>query len=69
MKAKLVDNETLGYFIARTFLFLRDCGINPALIRFRQHLPNEMAHYAKDCWDAEIGTCYGWLETVRCSTR
>eukprot|EP00971_Amphidinium_carterae_P237303 4710634-Amphidinium_carterae.1 len=22
------------------------------------------AHYATDCWDAEIETCYGWLECV-----
>lgn len=21
-----------------------------------------MAHYAKDCWDAEIETSYGWIE-------
>ena len=23
-----------------------------------------MAHYAKDCWDAEIETSYGWVECV-----
>ena len=21
-----------------------------------------MAHYAQDCWDAEIETSYGWIE-------
>jgi len=21
-----------------------------------------MAHYASDCWDAEIETSYGWIE-------
>jgi glycyl-tRNA synthetase len=21
-----------------------------------------MAHYAKDCWDAEVETSYGWIE-------
>merc|ERR1712096_394572 len=25
---------------------------------------NEMAHYARDCWDAEILTSYGWIECV-----
>ena len=29
-------------------------GIKPAGLRFRQHLRTEMAHYACDCWDAEI---------------
>jgi glycyl-tRNA synthetase (class II) len=33
-------------------------GINPAKLRFRQHKATEMAHYAKDCWDAEIHTSY-----------
>jgi glycyl-tRNA synthetase len=28
-----------------------------------------MAHYAKDCWDAEIETCYGWLECVGIADR
>jgi glycyl-tRNA synthetase len=23
-----------------------------------------MAHYAKDCWDAEIETSHGWVECV-----
>jgi glycyl-tRNA synthetase len=21
-----------------------------------------MAHYSKDCWDAEVETSYGWIE-------
>eukprot|EP00933_Yihiella_yeosuensis_P069846 TRINITY_DN7689_c0_g6_i1.p1 TRINITY_DN7689_c0_g6~~TRINITY_DN7689_c0_g6_i1.p1 ORF type:complete len:345 (-),score=79.53 TRINITY_DN7689_c0_g6_i1:102-1031(-) len=28
-----------------------------------------MAHYATDCWDAEIETCYGWLECVGIADR
>ena len=30
---------------------------------------NEMAHYACDCWDAEIKTTYGWVECVGCADR
>ena len=51
---KMIANETLGYFVARTYLFLVRAGCKPAHVRFRQHLPDEMAHYACDCWDAEI---------------
>jgi glycyl-tRNA synthetase len=65
----MVDNETLGYFIARIFLFLIKIGINPDRLRFRQHMANEMAHYAADCWDAEIHTSYGWIECVGCADR
>jgi len=58
----IVGNETVGYFVARTFLFLTSVGIRTEAIRFRQHRSNEMAHYANDCWDAEVETSYGWIE-------
>mmetsp|Transcript_14514 Transcript_14514/g.21396 ORF Transcript_14514/g.21396 Transcript_14514/m.21396 type:complete len:720 (+) Transcript_14514:77-2236(+) len=62
--SKLVDNETLAYFMARTQLFMEKIGMDPAKLRFRQHLTTEMAHYACDCWDLEILTSYGWIECV-----
>ncbi|KAE8148238.1 hypothetical protein BDV25DRAFT_131420 [Aspergillus avenaceus] len=65
----LVDNETLGYFLARIQLFLLKLGVDPSKLRFRQHMANEMAHYAADCWDAELQTSYGWIECVGCADR
>ncbi|PWN30046.1 glycyl-tRNA synthetase [Jaminaea rosea] len=65
----MVDNETLGYFLARINLYLLKIGIDPSRLRFRQHMANEMAHYASDCWDAEIQTSYGWIECVGCADR
>ena len=53
-----MNNQTLGYFMARIHLFLTKIGIKVEKLRFRQHLRNEMAHYACDCWDAEIQTSY-----------
>lgn len=67
--SKMVDNETLGYFLARIYLFLGKIGIDLKRVRFRQHMANEMAHYASDCWDAEIHTSYGWIECVGCADR
>lgn len=32
-------------------------------------MPNEMAHYAVDCWDAECLTSHGWIECVGCADR
>ncbi|PWN31859.1 putative glycine--tRNA ligase GRS1 [Meira miltonrushii] len=69
VKSKMVDNETLGYFLGRIHLFLVKIGIDPKRLRFRQHMGNEMAHYASDCWDAEIHTSYGWIECVGCADR
>lgn len=65
----LVDSESLGYFIARIHLFLKRLGVDPEKLRFRQHMANEMAHYAADCWDAELFTSYGWIECVGCADR
>ncbi|XP_044750626.1 glycine--tRNA ligase isoform X2 [Coccinella septempunctata] len=65
----LVANSTLGYFMARIQAFLIRCGVDPKRLRFRQHMNNEMAHYACDCWDAECLTSYGWIECVGCADR
>lgn len=65
----IVNNETLGYFMARIYLYLLAVGIDAKKLRFRQHMGNEMAHYACDCWDAECLTSYGWVECVGCADR
>jgi len=65
----VVNNETLAYFMARTYQFLVKVGVKSTHIRFRQHLKTEMAHYASDCWDAEIYLSYGWVECVGIADR
>ncbi|XP_071701928.1 glycine--tRNA ligase, mitochondrial 1-like [Rutidosis leptorrhynchoides] len=65
----IVNNETLAYFIGRVYVFLTRLGIDEKRLRFRQHLENEMAHYAEDCWDAEIECSYGWVECVGIADR
>ena len=59
-----VRHATVGFFMAQTYDFLVKVGIDPARLRFRQHESDEMAHYATDCWDAEIHGSYGWIECV-----
>ncbi len=66
----IVGNEALGYFLAVTYDFLIKAGLDPARVRFRQHEPDEMAHYANDCWDAEFHSDrYGWVECVGVADR
>ncbi|PWA84971.1 glycyl-tRNA synthetase / glycine--tRNA ligase [Artemisia annua] len=65
----IVNNQTLAYFIGRVYLFLTRLGIDKKRLRFRQHLQNEIAHYAADCWDAEIDSSYGWIECVGIADR
>lgn len=65
----VIANETLAYFLGRIHQFLVRVGVAPTKLRFRQHMGNEMAHYATDCWDAECKTSYGWVECVGCADR
>ncbi len=39
----IIANETLAYFIGRTWLFFLKCGVDPARMRFRQHLQHEVS--------------------------
>lgn len=66
----MVANEALAYWLARTQEFLLAAGMDPKRLHFRQHLKNEMAHYAADCWDAEFHSeRYGWVECVGIADR
>jgi glycyl-tRNA synthetase len=66
----VIANEYLAYYVALTHELLVTIGIRPERLRFRQHLPDERAHYATDCWDAEIFSHrFGWVETVGLADR
>jgi glycyl-tRNA synthetase len=70
VESGVIAHEVLGYNLALTNEFLTKIGINPEKLRFRQHLTDEMAHYAIDCWDAEIETDrFGWVEMVGIADR
>lgn len=66
----IVAHQTLAYYVARTYQFLLAVGISPERLRFRQHKSDEMAHYAADCWDAEVLLDHlGWIEIVGVADR
>ncbi len=70
VRSGIIANEYLGYHIAKVEEFLDGIGIPEDRMRFRQHEPEEMAHYARDCWDAEFfSDRYGWMEIVGVADR
>ena len=69
VKSKVIANETLAYFVWLTYKFALDIGLDPDRLRFRQHLKDEMAHYAIECWDLEAEIGYGWTELVGVADR
>ncbi len=65
----IIRSRALSYFLGITKKFLLDAGIDEGKLRFREHLRDEMAHYADDCWDAEVLLSYGWVEVVGIADR
>ena len=65
----IIAHELLAYFIGKTRRFLLEAGVKDEKLRFRQHKDDERAHYAVDCWDAEVLTSYGWVEIVGIADR
>lgn len=70
VKKGIIAHEFLGYCLALTYKYLMRVGVSPEKLRFRQHMKDEMAHYAADCWDAEIlSERFGWVEVVGIADR
>jgi glycyl-tRNA synthetase len=70
VKNGIIAHEFLAYCLARTYQFLVRVGVCSEKMRFRQHMLDEMAHYAADCWDAEIlSDRFGWVEVVGIADR
>lgn len=69
----IIKQEALAYYMAITQQFLLEIGIEEERLRFRQHEEDEMAHYAQDCWDAEVHMIFNdresWIECVGIANR
>lgn len=66
---KLLSNQIYAYFLAKIYNFALAIGLKPDKIRFRQHLPTEMAHYASCCWDLESLIDGDWIECIGVANR
>jgi len=67
---KVVASELLTYQLCLARSFLMELGLSEDVLRFRQHMSTEMAHYAIDCWDVEVYTDrYGWIEVIGIADR
>jgi glycyl-tRNA synthetase len=70
VKKKIINNQALAYYVYLTQEFLLTAGVDPKKFRFRKHAANELAHYAAECWDAELySERFGWVECVGIADR
>jgi glycyl-tRNA synthetase len=66
----IIANQYVAYYVALTHDILVRIGVDGKRLRFRQHMPDERAHYATDCWDAEVlSERFGWVELVGIADR
>jgi glycyl-tRNA synthetase len=56
------DDEWMEYWRAQRMEWVKSLGINPAKLRFHEHGPDELAHYAKKAFDIEYELPFGWQE-------
>ena len=56
------DEEWLHKWVEARYDWYQAYGIRPENLRLRKHAPDELAHYAKDCYDIEYRFPWGWAE-------
>jgi glycyl-tRNA synthetase len=54
--------EAFEYWLPRRKAWYEAYGVDPARLRFREHAPDELAHYAKKAIDVEYRFPFGWKE-------
>ncbi len=62
-------NKWISYYLGIAKQWYIEIGVDMDRFRFRQHQPDERAHYASDCWDAEALIDGDWIEIAGFSYR
>ncbi len=65
----VVGDEWIAYYLGISTRWYRRIGVDMDRFRYRQHLPDELSHYATDCWDAESQVAGDWIEITGFATR
>ena len=56
------DDEWMQYWKEKRMQWVKNLGIREEKLRFHQHEPDELAHYAKDAYDIQYEMPFGWQE-------
>jgi glycyl-tRNA synthetase len=62
MIKKKMLNEWQAYWLGSFYKFFMNYGIKKENLRIREHLKEELAHYATACFDIEYKFPFGWKE-------
>ncbi len=61
---KNIANKWHAYWLAISYKWFTDLGINPKNLRLREHSQKELAHYASACFDIDYKYPFGWKELL-----
>ncbi|HSH46883.1 MAG TPA: glycine--tRNA ligase, partial [Longimicrobiales bacterium] len=56
------DDRWMDYWKEQRLAWVKSLGIDPEKLRFHEHGPDELAHYAKEAYDIEYRFPFGWQE-------
>lgn len=59
-----IETPWHAYWLYQHYRWFVDLGVDPENIRLREHMENEMAHYANFCYDIEYKFDFGWKEVL-----
>ncbi len=62
LSKKIIKTKWHGYWLAMMHKWFVGLGANPDNFRIRQHVKDELSHYALDTWDLEYEFPFGWKE-------
>lgn len=66
----IIKLKAIAYFLGKSVQLFADMGVNPDILRLRQHRDNERAFYSTDTWDVEYESpSIGRIELVGVSDR
>lgn len=69
LNKKIFKTKWHAYWLAKFHNFFSSLGLNPEKLRLRQHLGEELSHYASDTWDIEYEFPFGWREITGVANR
>jgi len=62
VEKEIIESEWVAYYLGVSKKWYEKIGIDMEKFRYRQHLSDELSHYASDCWDAETYVTGDWVE-------
>ena len=66
---KIIKTKWHAYWLAKMHKWFVGLGAEPSHFRIRQHVKDELSHYALDTWDLEYEFPFGWKELQGLSNR